>query len=98
MDAIGFNKGKNNGIWVHHNFVADPEIIGYSVMARRIPCLCPGCLERFQKPVAKRYSDLCNDCKNWSMYLGWNNWTKINFQKGRDCDIDDLWCATVDIE
>jgi hypothetical protein len=24
------------------------------------------------------------------MYLGWNDWTKINFRKGRDCDIDDL--------
>ncbi len=34
MDAIGFDKGKNNGLRAHHNFVADPEIIGYLVMAR----------------------------------------------------------------
>ncbi len=82
MDAVGFDKGKNMSTQAHHNFVADPEIIGFSMMARQIPCLCPGCLERFQKPVAKLYSNPCNDCKYWSMYLGWNDWTKINFKKG----------------
>jgi hypothetical protein len=90
MEAVGFDKGKNMGLRAHHNFVFDPEILGYSVMARQIPCLCPGCLQRFQKPVGKRYSNPCNDCKYWSMYIGWNDWTRVNFRKGRDCDVDDL--------
>ncbi len=72
MEAIGFGKGKNMGMRAHHNFVADPDIVGYSVMVRQIPCLCPGFLQRFQKPVGARYSNPCNDCKYWPMYLGWN--------------------------
>ncbi len=77
------------GIQAHHNFVPDPEIAGYSVMVRRIPCLCLECLQRFQKPVRECYSNPCNDCKYWTMYLGWNDWRKIHFCKWRDCDIDD---------
>jgi hypothetical protein len=42
MEAVGFYKGKNMGIQAHHNFVTNPEIVGYSVMARQIPYLCPG--------------------------------------------------------
>jgi hypothetical protein len=90
MEAVGFDKGKNMGIRAHHNFVANPEIVGYSIMARRIPCLCSGCLKSFQKSDKERYSNPCDDCNHWSMYLGWNDWTKINFQKGRDCDVNDL--------
>jgi hypothetical protein len=55
MEAVRFDKGQNMGICAH-NFAAGPEIVGYSVMARQIPCLCPGCLQRFQKPVPERYS------------------------------------------
>ena len=68
--AMGFGTGKNMGIRTHHNFVADPEIVGYSVMARCIPCLCHGCLQRFQKPIGERYSNPCDDCMYWTMYLG----------------------------
>ena len=89
MEAMGFGTGKNMGIRTHHNFVADPEIVGYSVMARRVPCLCHGCLQRFQKPIGERYSNPCNDCKYWTMYLGWNDWRKINFRKKKDCDVDE---------
>jgi hypothetical protein len=78
------------GIRAHHSLVADPEVVGYPVVARQIPFLCPGCLQRFQKSVAEHYSNLCDDCKYWSMYLGWNDWRKINFRKGRECDIDEL--------
>ncbi len=42
MEAVGFNKGESMGIQAHHNFVANSAIVGYSMMARRIPCLCPG--------------------------------------------------------
>jgi hypothetical protein len=58
-------------------------------MVRQIPYLCPGCLQWFRKPDGARYSNPCNDCKYWPMYLGWNDWRKINFHKGRDCDNDD---------
>jgi hypothetical protein len=34
MEAFGFDKGNNMGIGAHHNFVANPEIVGYSLMAR----------------------------------------------------------------
>jgi hypothetical protein len=27
------------------------------------------------------------------MYLGWNDWRKVNFPNGRDCDVDDLVSA-----
>jgi hypothetical protein len=70
MEAIGFGTGKNMGIRTHHNFVTDREIVGYSIMARRIPCLCHGCAQRFQKPVGECYSNPCDDCKYWRMYLG----------------------------
>ncbi len=73
MEAVGFGKGKNMGIWAHHNFVANPDIVGYSMMARQIPCLWPQCLQKFQKPITERYSNPCNDCKYWSMYLSWND-------------------------
>ena len=58
MEAMGIGKGKNMGIWAHQNFVADPEIVGYSVMVRQIPCLCRGCLQRFQKHIRECYSNL----------------------------------------
>jgi hypothetical protein len=89
MEAIGFGTGKNMGIRTHHNFVADPEIVGYSIMARRIPCLCHGCAQRFQKPVGEHYSNPCDDCKYWTKYLGWNDWRQINFCKKKDCDADE---------
>ncbi len=74
MEVMGFGTGKKNMcIRSHHNFVADPEIVGYSLMARRIPCLCHGCLLRFQKSIGERYSNTCNDCKYWTMYLGRND-------------------------
>jgi hypothetical protein len=47
MEADGFEKGKHMGLQTHDNFVADPEITGYTIMLRRIPCLCHGCRERF---------------------------------------------------
>jgi hypothetical protein len=40
MEACGFEKGKHMGLQAHHNFVADPEILGYVVMSERITCLC----------------------------------------------------------
>ena len=36
MEAVGFKKGTNMGLRAHHNFVADPEVAGYSVTVRRI--------------------------------------------------------------
>jgi hypothetical protein len=42
MEAIGFGKRKYMGLRAHHNFVADPDIPGYIVMARQMPCLCNG--------------------------------------------------------
>ena len=65
MEAVGFQKGKNMGLGAHHNFVADPEVAGCSVMVRRVPCLCPGCLQRFKKQVSERYENPCDDCKYW---------------------------------
>jgi hypothetical protein len=53
---MGFGTGKNMGIRTHHNFVANPEIVGYSVMARRVPCLCHGCSQKFQKTIGECYS------------------------------------------
>ena len=79
MEAVGFKKGTNMGLRAHHNFVADPEVAGYSVMVRRIPCLCPGCLQRFKKHVSERYANPCDDCKYWKIYQGWNDWRKVNF-------------------
>ena len=93
MGAKGFDKGKNMGLRAHHNFVADPEIVGWKVMARRIPCLCEGCSSRFQSPVHQRYLNPCDNCKYWPMYLGWNDWTEISFEKGKDCDIDNIMGA-----
>ncbi len=55
MEAKGFDKGKNMGLRARHNFVAEPEIVGWTVMARRISCLCEGCSLRFQRPVHQRY-------------------------------------------
>jgi hypothetical protein len=93
MEAVGFNKGKNMGLHAHHNFVADPEVLGYTVMARRIPCLCQGCSSRFKKPIEQRYSNPCNDCKYWRIYLGWNDWRTIVFRKGKDCKVNELLVA-----
>jgi hypothetical protein len=93
MQAIGFKKGINMGLRAHHNFVADPHLSGNIVMCRRIPCLCLGCSLRFEKPVVERYSNPCNDCKYWNIYLGWNDWTKVEFRKGKECDVDDLVAA-----
>ena len=90
MEAVGFKKGTNMGLCAHHNFVANPEVAGYSVMVRHIPCLCPGCLQRFKKHVSERYANPCDDCKYWEIYQGWNDWRKVNFPKGKDCDMDDV--------
>jgi len=79
MEAVGFKKRTNMGFRAHYNFVADPEVAEYSVMVRRIPCFCPGCLQRFKKYVSERYANHCNDCKYWQIYQGWNDWRKVNF-------------------
>ena len=63
MKAIGFGKGKHMGLRGYHNFVADPDMVGYAIMARRIPCLCEGCKARMNLPIDYRYSNPCNDCK-----------------------------------
>ena len=89
MEAMGFGTGKNMGLRTHHNFVADPEIVGYSIMARRIPCLFHGCSLMFQKPIGERNSNPCDDCKYRTMYLGWNDWRKINLRKKKECDVDE---------
>jgi hypothetical protein len=89
MQATGFEVGKNMGLRAHHNVVADPEVPGLCVMVRRIPCLCPGCSLRFKKPVSERYTNPCDDSKYWQIYLGWNDWRKIEFNRG-NCDMDDI--------
>ena len=76
------------GLRGYHNFVADPDMVGYAIMARRIPCLCEGCKARMNMPIDYRYSNPCNDCKYYSMYQGANDWIKITFQAGKDVDDD----------
>jgi hypothetical protein len=73
--------------------IADPEIPGYTVMSRRIPCLCQGCRERFNKPIGERYQNPCNDCNYFAVYEGFNNWKKISLMERRDCDPDDMVMA-----
>ena len=78
------------GIRAHSNFVADPEIAGYAVMARRNPCFCGPCKERFKKPVGERYKNPCDDCEYWEMYRGLNDWRKITFEPATNCDGDEM--------
>jgi hypothetical protein len=40
MEAIVFGNGKYMGLRAHINFVVDPAVPGYLVMARQIPFLC----------------------------------------------------------
>ncbi len=79
MEAVSFGKGKHMGLRAHHNFVADPEIAGYVVMARRIPYLCAGCSLRLKMPIGDRYVNPCNNCEYYSMFNGWNDWSRITF-------------------
>ena len=37
----------------------------------------------------QKYSNPYDDCKYWTMYLGWNDWRQINFHKKKDCDTDE---------
>ena len=55
MTGHGFDNGPYMGIRAHSCFVADPEVKGYIVIARRIPCFCRPCKDRFKKPVRERY-------------------------------------------
>jgi hypothetical protein len=93
MEAYGFEKGKHMGLQDHHNFVANPEILGYTVMSRRIPCLCQGCRERFNKPIDECYQNPCNDCNYFAVYKGTNDWKKISLMERKDCDPDDMVMA-----
>ena len=59
-------------------------------MARRIPCFCRLCKDRFKKPVRERYQNPCNDCDFWEMYKGFNDWKEISFERTAKCDGDEL--------
>jgi hypothetical protein len=93
IEADGFEKGNHMGLQAHHNFVADPEIPGYTIMSRRIPCLCHGCRERFTKPFGKQYLNPCDDCIYFGIYDGYNNWKKISLRERKDCDQEDIVMA-----
>ncbi len=98
MEADDFEKRKLMGLRAHHNFVADPEIPGYMIMSRRIPCLCHGCRERFTKPIGKRYQTPCVDCIYFSVYEGYNDWKKISLRERKGCDQEDIDGSRVDSE
>ncbi len=93
MEANGFEKGKHMGLQAHHNFAADPEIPGYTIMLRRITCLCRGCRERFTKPIGECYKNPCDDCVYFGVYKGYNNWKKISLRERKDCDQDTIVMA-----
>ncbi len=78
------------GLRAHHNFVANPKIAGYVVMARGIPCLCAGCSLRLKMPIGDWYVNQCNDCEYYSMFNGWNDWRRITFQPAIDCDMEEF--------
>jgi hypothetical protein len=67
IEAIGFGKRKYMGLWAHHNFVVDPDIPEYTVMARQMPCLCNGCQSRLKKHVDERYLNPCDDCQYYHL-------------------------------
>ena len=91
MTGHGFGVGgAYMGIRAHHNFVGDPELAGYCVMARCIPCICLPCKNRFQLPVNERYKNPCDDCHYWEMYRGLNDWKQIRFEPTAKCDGDEL--------
>ena len=83
---MGFGKGKHMGLRGYHNFVADPKIPGYVVMARRISCLCGGCKTRMKLHIDLRYRNPCTDCLYYPMYQGLNDWIKVSFRAGKDGD------------
>ncbi len=93
MEAIVFEKGKHLDLQALHNFVADPEIPGYVVMSRRIPCLCQGCRERFNKPIGERYQKQCNHCNYFAVYKGYNDRKKVTLMERKDCDPDNIVMA-----
>ena len=93
MQAMEFGKGKHMGLRGYHNFVADPKIPGYVVMARRIPCLCGGCKARMKLHIDLRYKNPCNDCLYYPMYQGLNDWIKVSFRAGKDGDDDKVVMA-----
>jgi len=90
MTGHGFDTGPHMGIRAHSCFVADPEIAGYAVMARRNPCFCEPCKDRFKKPAGERYQNPCNDCEYWELYMGLNDWKKITFEPTTKCDGDEM--------
>jgi hypothetical protein len=62
-------------------------------MSRRIPCLCQGCMERFNKPIGERYQNPCDDCIYFGVYEGYNDWKKISLRERKDCDQNNIVMA-----
>ena len=78
-----FQKGEAHGTTSPSQFVADPEIPGYTIMSRRIPWLCHGCRERFTKPIGQRYLNTCDDHIYFGIYDGYNDWKIFSERKKR---------------
>ena len=89
---IRIKNQKGNGIRHHHNFRADPVLgVGF-IAARRIPCMCEGCLQQLQKPWLKnksfyeqpRYEPNNLQCSLWPTLGPLNNWRLISITDNND--------------
>ena len=92
MQAVGFPKGKGNGLKFYYSFRFERALSRWFAY-RRIPCSCEGCQKKLDGPISTRYTGPSNTCDLWKIFEkkdgsgeGLNDWKLARFEAADDCN------------
>ena len=88
FQAVGFDKGTQNGIGAHHHFIGDWRLGVGRVAARRIPCYCVACRQQLRQPWVDTIDDPLEqprfqtpeECLKKDIMGIFNDWKTLSFK------------------